>query len=253
MNKRLLPLLSLAGTLSITTLPSMAQNQNLSPLQVKLIGTDKALQFEQPARLEQVLLLAQEQQVILQYPLATTLFDTSDSAKQKTTALKNSVLNQMIQYNLVAHPLYKFIQESQFAPRVLSNLDIDKVRLDKLENPLLNGQFALSTPPREDKVIYLGNIGKIFAVSNQAGISLYEQLNNLQQSEIGELSHPPILIYPDGNVSQPQFGSWFTEKYYLPPLTLVYVPFEEFERSKIDQDIVKLLAQRKLTSAKNKK
>ncbi|AUW03274.1 YjbG polysaccharide synthesis-related protein [Vibrio campbellii] len=251
MSKRLLSLLSLVSAVGITALPVIAQNQSLPPLQVELVGTGKALQFEQPARLEQVLRLAQEQQVILQYPLATALFDSSDSAKQETTALKNSVLNQMIQHNLIAHPLYKFIQKSQFAPRVLSNLDIDKVRLDKLENPLLNGQVSLSAPPREEKVLYLGNIGKIFTVRNQAGISLYEQLHNLQQSEIGDLSQPPILIYPDGSVAQPQFGNWFTKKYYLPPLTLVYVPFEEFDHSKIDQDIVKLLTQRKLTSTKN--
>lgn len=78
------------------------------------------MQFQQAARLESLLKHAQEQQVTLQYPLAVTLFDNSETAVQESTALKNSVLNQMIQHNLVAHPFYKFIQQNQFAPRVLS-------------------------------------------------------------------------------------------------------------------------------------
>ncbi|MCV5989395.1 capsule biosynthesis GfcC family protein, partial [Escherichia coli] len=146
MNKRLLSLLSLSLTATILVTPTTVQAQNppSSPLNVELVGTSKALQFQQSARLESVLKHAQEQQVTLQYPLAVTLFDNSETAVQESTALKNSVLNQMIQHNLVAHPFYKFIQQSQFAPRVLSAIDVDRIRLDKFDNPLLQGQLALS-------------------------------------------------------------------------------------------------------------
>ena len=124
MNKRLLSLLILSLTATILAIPTTveAQNQTPSPLNIELIGTGKALQFQQAARLESVLKHAQEQQVALQYPLAVTLFDTTETAVQESTVLKNSVLNQMIQHNLVAHPFYKFIQQSQFAPRVLLSL-----------------------------------------------------------------------------------------------------------------------------------
>ena len=250
MSKRLLSLLSLVGVAGITALPVMAQNQSLPPLQVELVGTGKALQFEQPTRLDNILKLAQEQNVVLQYPLAITLFDDSKQALQESLDLKNAVLNQMIQGNLVGHPFYKFIQQSEFAPRVLSDVDIDQVRLDKFDNPLLKGQFALSSPVRAEKVLYVGNLNKVYAINNQAGIPLHEQVNNLKSSEVGKLTQPPILIYPNGEVVTPHHGSWLTKQYYLPPLTMVYIPFDDFEQSPMDQNIVDLLSQRKPTSSK---
>ncbi|MGI9916046.1 capsule biosynthesis GfcC family protein [Vibrio owensii] len=251
MSKRLLSLLSLVGVVGITAVPALAQNQSLPPLQVELVGTGKALQFEQPTRLDNILKLAQEQNLVLQYPLAISLFDDSEQAQQESLALKNAVLNQMIQYNLVGHPFYKFIQQSQFAPRVLSAVDVDQIRLDKFDNPLLKGQFALSAPQRAEKVLYVGNVDKVYAIKNLAGIPLHEQVDSLKSSEIGELAQPPILIYPNGEVVTPHHGSWLTKQYYLPPLTMVYIPFDDFEQSPMDQDIVKLLSQRKPTSSKN--
>lgn len=251
MSKRLLSLLSLVGAIVITAVPALAQNPNLPPLQVELVGTGKALQFEQPSRLDNILKLAQEQNLALQYPLAISLFDDSEQAQQESLALKNAVLNQMIQYNLVGHPFYKFIQQSQFAPRVLSTVDVDQIRLDKFDNPLLKGQFALSAPQRAEKVLYVGNVDKVYAIKNLAGIPLHEQVDSLKSSKVGELAQPPILIYPNGEVVTPHHGSWLTKQYYLPPLTMVYIPFDDFEQSPMDQDIVKLLSQRKPTSSKN--
>ena len=251
MSKRLLSLLNLVGVVGIATLPAMAQNQSLSPLQVELVGTGKALQFEQPTRLENILKLAQEQNVVLQYPLAITLFDDSEQAQQESLALKSAVLNQLIQYKLADHPFYKFIQQSQFAPRVISAVDVDQIRLDKFNNPLLKGKFVLSAPERTEKVLYVGNVDKVYAIENQAGLSLHKQLSNLKNSEVGELTQPPILIYPNGDVVTPHHGSWLTKQYYLPPLTMVYIPFDNFAQSPMDQNIVKLLSQRKPTSLKN--
>lgn len=252
MSKRLLPLLSLALLASTGIAPVSAQSTsvNASYLNVELVGVNKQLQFEQPARLADVLNQAMQQDLLLQYPLGTTLFDGSEQALRGSTALKNSVLNQMIQHNLVAHPFYKYIQKHLFAPRVFSAVDLDNIRLDKFKNPLIDGEFSLVSMPREEKVIYLGNLDKVFSVKKQAGISLKQQITNLK-NEIGELAYPPILIYPDGNIVQPHHGSWLTTQYYLPPLTMVYIPFEEFEHSEMDQDIVKLLTQLKPTSIKS--
>ncbi|MFH4893829.1 capsule biosynthesis GfcC family protein [Vibrio sp. Y42_MX_L11] len=252
MNKRLLSLLSFALLASTSVNPASAQStpDQTTYLNVELIGVGKQLRFEQPARLADVLKHAQQQDLVLQYPLGTTLFDGSKQALRESTALKNSVLNQMIQHNLVAHPFYKYIQKHQFAPRAFSAVDLDNIRSDKFKNPLIDGEFSLVSMPREEKVIYLGNLDKVFSVKKQAGISLKQQITNLK-NEIGELAYPPILIYPDGNIVQPHHGSWLTTQYYLPPLTMVYIPFEEFEHSEMDQDIVKLLTQLKPTSIKS--
>lgn len=252
-SKRLLPLLHLALMTSAMVSPAIASKGSDSQhsLSVELVGTGTVLQFAQPTRLESILKNAKEQKFILQYPLAVTLFDNSKKARRESVSLKNAVLNQMIQHNLVAHPFYKFIKKSQFAPRVLSAVDIDQVRLDRFANPLLNGELALSAPTRQAAVFYVGNIDKVYTIENQAGVSLETQIERLQIDPIGHFEHAPILIYPDGNVIQPHHGSWLTKQYYLPPLTLVYIPFDEFENSPMDQDIVNLLSQRKPTLPKN--
>ncbi|MCS0378441.1 capsule biosynthesis GfcC family protein [Vibrio diabolicus] len=242
MSKRLLTLFGLVMPLLSTHGFAQTESSTTQPLNVKLLEVSKQLQFQGPARLESVLALATEQNVSLQYSLGTTLFDKSDHAEKTSTALKNSVLNQMIQHNLVAHPFYKFIQKQNFAPRLLSAIDVDKIRLNKFDNPLLRGNYLLASPLREEKVYFLGNLNSVYSIKEQAGIPLQRQLENLK-SNIGTLSTPPVLIYPDGHVVKPHHGAWLTTQYYLPPLTLVYIPFGEPEYSEMDQDIVRLLTQ----------
>ncbi|EMK3510382.1 TPA: capsule biosynthesis GfcC family protein [Vibrio parahaemolyticus] len=242
MSKQLLTLLGLV--MPLLSMPSFAQTETsaMQPLNVELLGVGKQLQFQEPTRLESLLALAKEQSVSLQYSLGTTLFDKSERAEKNSTALKSSVLNQMIQHNLVTHPFYKFIQKQSFAPRLLSAIDVDKIRLNKFDNPLLRGNLLLASPLREEKVYFLGNLNSVYSIKEQAGIPLQKQIENLK-SNIGALSTPPVLIYPDGHVVKPHHGAWLTTQYYLPPLTLVYVPFGDLERSEMDQDIIRLLTQ----------
>ncbi|MCF7454658.1 capsule biosynthesis GfcC family protein [Vibrio sp. A1-1] len=242
MSKRLLTLFGLI--MPFLSIHSFAQTETSTTqsLNVELLEVGKQLQFQGPARLESVLALAKEQSVSLQYPLGTTLFDKSERANKTSTALKNSVLNQMIQHNLVAHPFYKFIQKQRFAPRLLSAIDVDKIRLNKFDNPLLRGNYLLASPLREEKVYFLGNLNSVYSIKEQAGIPLQTQIESLK-SNIGTLSTSPVLIYPDGHVVKPHHGAWLTTQYYLPPLTLVYVPFGDLEYSEMDQDIVRLLTQ----------
>ncbi|EIU6777112.1 capsule biosynthesis GfcC family protein [Vibrio parahaemolyticus] len=242
MSKQLLTLLGLV--MPLLSMPSFAQTETsaMQPLNVELLGVGKQLQFQEPTRLESLLALAKEQSVSLQYSLGTTLFDKSERAEKNSTALKSSVLNQMIQHNLVTHPFYKFIQKQSFAPRLLSAIDVDKIRLNKFDNPLLRGNLLLASPLREEKVYFLGNLNSVYSIKEQAGIPLQKQIENLK-SNIGAVSTPPVLIYPDGHVVKPHHGAWLTTQYYLPPLTLVYVPFGDLERSEMDQDIIRLLTQ----------
>ena len=242
MSKRLLTLFGLVMPLFSSHSFAQTETSTTQSLNVELLEVGKQLQFQGPTRLESVLALAKEQSFSQQYPLGTTLFDKSERAEKTSTALKNSVLNQMIQHNLVAHPFYKFIQKQSFAPRLLSAIDVDKIRLNKFDNPLLRGNYLLASPLREEKVYFLGNLNSVYSIKEQAGIPLQTKIENLK-SNIGTLSTPPVLIYPDGHVVKPHHGAWLTTQYYLPPLTLVYVPFDDLEYSEMDQDIVRLLTQ----------
>ncbi|MCA0935159.1 capsule biosynthesis GfcC family protein [Vibrio alginolyticus] len=254
MSKRPLSLLNIALTSLIllantSTAYAQSTTEQAPSLNVELTAVGKELQFSQAARLSDVLKQAQQQDLILQYPLATTLFNGSEEALRESASLKNSVLNQMVRYNLNTHPMYQFIQQHQFAPRLLSAIDLDDVRLDKFNNPLLIGELALISQPREGKITYLGNVNKVYSVTDQSGIPLQDQIKSLE-GDIGKLTNPPVIVYPDGKVIQPHHGSWLTTQYYLPPLTMVYIPFDEYETSKMDQDIVQLLTQLKPTVMK---
>ncbi|MDG2855790.1 YjbG polysaccharide synthesis-related protein, partial [Vibrio parahaemolyticus] len=172
MSKRLLTLFVLVMPLLSTHSFAQTETSTAQPLNVELPDVGKQLRFQEPARLESVLALAIEQNVSLQYSLGTTLFEKSERAEKSSTALKNSVLNQMIQHNLVAHPFYKFIQKQSFAPRLLSAIDVDKIRLNKFDNPLLRGNYLLASPLREEKVYFLGNLNSVYSIKEQAGIPL---------------------------------------------------------------------------------
>ncbi|CAE6880566.1 hypothetical protein ACOMICROBIO_FLGHMIGD_00211 [Vibrio sp. B1FLJ16] len=257
MIKRPLSLLNIALTSLIllantSTASAQSTSEQAPSLNVELTAVGKEMQFSQAVRLSDVLKQAQQQDLILQYPLATTLFNSSEEALRESASLKNSILNQMVRYNLNTHPMHQFIQQHQFAPRLLSAIDLDDVRLDKFNNPLLNGQLTLISPRRVEEITYLGNLDKIYSVKGQAGIPLQDQIKSLE-GDIGKLTNPPVIIYPDGKVIQPHHGSWLTTQYYLPPLTMVYIPFDEYETSKIDQDIVQLLTQLKPTVMKKPK
>ncbi len=251
MNKLLLPLLSLVllANTNITSVNAQSNSERVASLNVELTAVGKELQFSQPARLVDVLKQAQQQDMSLNYPIATTLFDNSEQALRQSAALKNSVLNQMIQYNLSRHPMYQFVQQHQFAPRLLSNIDLDAIRLNKFNNPLLSGQLTLISPRRAEKITYLGNLDKVYYVKGKAGIPLQDQIQNLD-GDIGKLANSPVIVYPNGEVVQPHHGAWLTTQYYLPPLTMIYIPFNDYEASKMDQDIVQLLTQLKPTVTK---
>ena len=91
MSKRLLSLLSLVGVVGITALPAIAQNQSLPPLQVELVGTGKTLRFEQPARLDNILKLAQEQNLVLQFGFGTRVIGLAQGAEEGSVTSSRSI------------------------------------------------------------------------------------------------------------------------------------------------------------------
>ncbi|TNZ67514.1 YjbG polysaccharide synthesis-related protein, partial [Vibrio parahaemolyticus] len=102
------------------------------------------------------------------------------------------------------------------------------------------GNLSLHTPKRTDKVLFLGNLDKIVVIKDQQGIPLSNILENI--GAVYDNRKPyPVIIYPDGNVVTPAKGSWRNTYYYLPPLSIVYFPFDDYQQSELDQNIVELL------------
>lgn len=232
--------------LALSFLPALLWSQMVHastsperPLTVSIKNEEILLQFKQPVRLNDVIINAEANGVVISYPLASSLVDESDSTRSKLNQLKVSVLNRMMQKNLTSSQFYKFIKKSRFDKKVIPAIDFDKVRLEDKNNPLLNGQYGLVTPRRDEHVFFLGDIDTSAWVVNTSSKPLSAMLESLE-TELGEKTPDPILIYPDGNVVTPKLGIWSTSRYYLPPLTMVYFPFDD---SELDNDIIQLLTQ----------
>ncbi|NDJ82647.1 YjbG polysaccharide synthesis-related protein [Vibrio campbellii] len=207
---------------------------------VELTGLQKSLNFDGKVRLVEIMKASQQHGASMDYPLATTLFDESEEAKEYASSLKSFVLNQLMQKNLISHPFYKFIQDNAFSKRVLSDLDLDELRLKKDRNPLISGEYSLITPDRSDRILLLGNLDSVNILKNQQGLPLSDILTNL--NDIYDSRNPyPVIIYPDGKVVEPHKGHWKSTYYYLPPLSIVYFPFADFRSSELDKSIVELL------------
>ncbi len=213
-------------------------------LSVELLGKHKLLQFENEIRLSDIIILAQENGLSLSYPLASTLFDSSPDAENASKELKLKVLSQLEKLGEESSSIYGFIEGNDFSPRLISHLDFDDIRLDKRTNPLLKGTLTLSAPERVESIIFIGNIKKTYKTNNYKGLPLSSVLENIAPLA-KDMKVAPVVIYPDAHIAFPKPGSWDTKEYYLPPLSIVYIPFEEYKTSQLDRDIVKLLTQLK--------
>ncbi|HCG7129856.1 TPA: capsule biosynthesis GfcC family protein [Vibrio parahaemolyticus] len=233
---RLLKLLSILGICFFSNTIHAALHQTT----VELTLPSKSLSFNGKVRVLELIQAGVQQGAYIDYTLATTLFDESKQAREEVSSLQSFVLNQLMQKNLISHPFYKFLQKNSFSKRMLSNLDLDELRLHQEKNPLVNGNLSLHTPKRTDKVLFLGNLDKIVVIKDQQGIPLSNILENI--GAVYDNRKPyPVIIYPDGNVVTPAKGSWRNTYYYLPPLSIVYFPFDDYQQSELDQNIVELL------------
>lgn len=232
---------SLFAIIVITlSLNSFARAITKDQLSIEVLQQERIFNFSQPARLSDALQSLNAQNVVVEYPLATTLFDESQQAKKKVSELKYSISYALINKDLASHPFYKFIQQQNFAERVISSIDIDEIRLYQKKNPLLSGSYSLTAPKRIKKIYYLGNLNSANALSGVYGISYNDQQAKLSRL-LRKESLSPVFIYPDGKVVSPEISYWLNNQYFLPPMTIVYFPFESYETSQLDKNIVKLL------------
>lgn len=237
MMKRLFTLLNLL----IISLPASATPMPQdTPLSVVVAESGKQFQFHQATRLSAVVKTLEQHKVSIPYPLAATLFDQSPTAVETVALQKRAVLQELRDKGLDTHPFYGFIEQSKFAYRTISHLDIDKIRLHKNNDPLLKGQFSILNPRRASSVTVLGNVESIHTMDNVNGKSLSELMPRIS-SKVGKIKYPPVLIFPDGNTTVTHLGAWLSHQYYLPPQSIIYIPFSEYHHSDLDKNIVKLL------------
>lgn len=209
-------------------------------LTLTLSKSNQEFKFSSSTRLSQALTAIEKHNVYVTYPLSTTLFSLNPSDVKQTRLNKEYTLDLMKEHKLNKTEFFNFIQRSSYFKRVISNIDLDNIRLNNKSNPLLKGKYALSVGKRESPLLVLGNTPNIETISAKENISL-RSLFNTDSSLFKNIEHAPVLIYPDGKITQSHIGSWKTKSYSLPPGTIIYIPFYKFESSPLDKTIVELL------------
>ncbi|MDW2276056.1 MULTISPECIES: capsule biosynthesis GfcC family protein [unclassified Vibrio] len=233
--------LTIAFFFILVNLPLYASEQVKDDyLTLKLSNSSQEFKFSSSTRLHQALTALEKHNVYLTYPLSTTLFSLNPSDVEQARLSKERVLDLMKEYKLNKTELFNFIQRSGTSKRVISNIDLDTVRLNKKNNPLLKGKYILSVGERGIPLLVLGNTPKVATIPTEENMSLSSLLND-ETSLFKNLEHAPVLIYPDGKLTQSHIGNWKTKSYSLPPGTIIYIPFYKFEKSPLDKAIVELL------------
>lgn len=190
-----------------------------SELSITTHSPDYNLSFDQPVRLVDALNVAQSNKVVITYPLAAYIATLTPSAEFIAEVEDNlNIVSSEAQATAFAH----YLKQQTFNEKLIHNLDIDVIRLDERQNPLLRGDLALFTPNKSQPIV-------VGAVTNQehqlkTGTSLESQWNDIDFLDAAQ-KHQPIIIQPDGTVFKTDIGYWVSQEHYLAAGSIVYVPF----------------------------
>ncbi|CAE6881251.1 hypothetical protein ACOMICROBIO_GDFFDHBD_04337 [Vibrio sp. B1REV9] len=216
---------------------------------VTLLEHNAQLQYQEAVRLDQVLSDALKQTAIQKQ---TNTFDEGyrlfDTNKQEITdELYNSVVLRLKKlaadddYSTAAEQLLQQIQSYQYAYRIVTSLDIDKVRLDLSRNPKMPGDYELSLSERPS-VVYLAGLAAPKPVTFS---SFYDVANYLEQ---GKLIHQASqsfawVIAPNGTTSKVGIAYWNNQHSHVIPGSIIFVGFDSSssELADLEQDIISLL------------
>ncbi|BBM65872.1 hypothetical protein VA249_25180 [Vibrio alfacsensis] len=217
---------------------------------VTLLEHNAQLQYQEAVRLDQVLSDALKQTAIQKQ---TNTFDEGyrlfDTNKQEIAdELYNSVVVRLKKlaeddddYSTAAEQLLQQIQSYQYAYRIVTSLDIDKVRLDLSRNPKMPGDYELSLSVRPSVV----NLAGLAVPKSVAFSSFYDVANYLEQ---GKLIHQASqsfawVIAPNGTTSKVGIAYWNNQHSHVIPGSIIFVGFDSSssDLADLEQDIISLL------------
>ncbi|MGR5238554.1 capsule biosynthesis GfcC family protein [Vibrio alfacsensis] len=243
MTKSLFSRVILLLPLFLISIQSYASNK------LKVLVDNFNLTYNEPTRLQQVL---SDSSIYLpkeSAPLTIKLYrDDSDYLDK----LKEQVITQLDKLKSIndglgdIKPLITMIEELHYQTRVLNTLDIDLVRLDIKNNPLLEGKFELVAAKRPMKVSVVGLVTEPVDVLHSPFTEVSDYLKQTKISEGGSNSFAWI-IFPDGKVKKNGFAYWNNEHTTVPPGSTIFIGFDDDNESliKLEQAITTLLISKK--------
>lgn len=215
-----------------------------------------SLQYPEPARLDTILMdvVTNSKSNQLQvYPLANQLFNLTKDIKAQQ--LKTEVLDSLKQLHQSYRDdqkktsikmLIEQIEQWKVGYREFISLDLDQVRIDPTQNPLLNGEYEFIVQSRSNQIHLTGLLRSPTTITFSPARTLSDVMDRIQTLPSSSNSYAWV-VYPDGHYIKAGHAYWNNQNTNLTPGSFVFVGFNsntpEFEA--LEENIVKLISMRK--------
>jgi hypothetical protein len=188
------------------------------------------IQTTQPIRLSAVLQEAKSRTSFGSYSEGNKLFNLNNQAqieriKQESIQSLNTLM-AMANYERLATSLLAMVKSKHYAYRELISLDLDQIRLDSAQDPLLSGHYQLSMMPRPKTIAIVGAITEptVANYSPELTVMNYLQLVTLRQ---GSSKSYAWVISPQGHSVKVGTSYWNNEHTAILPGSIIFVGLEE--------------------------
>lgn len=242
----------LASLCLFISIPSFAQ----SIITLYANGTSAAavtLHYAEPVRLAQVVSDSLKQRTVSEtsYWLGSSLSTATEPKTKQALITQLTQLSQQHRDDVLVSDSFantaQWLQQHIYHQRLPVNIDIDKVRLNKADNPLLNGNYQLQLANRPTSVIVIGAIEKPQTITWQPRMAAKEYLTQVTPLTIAANSEVTV-IQPDGVIQQHPIAYWNNNHKDIAPGAIIFIGYQSLfhNYSELNHAISSMLTNRTL-------
>ena len=244
---------ALASLCLFVSIPTMAQQ---SQIILKANGNSTAavsLHYAEPVRLAQVVSDSLKQRTTTETPywLGSSLSTITEPANKSILIKQLTKLSQQHRDDVAVSQSFsntaQWLQQQIKTQRLPVTIDIDKVRLNKADNPLLKGSYQLTLTDRPTSIMVIGAIEKLQRLDWQPRMAAKEYLAQVMPIDIAANSTVTV-IQPDGVIQQHPIAYWNNNHHDIAPGAIIYLGYQSLfhDYSKLNHDISSMLINRTL-------
>jgi hypothetical protein len=188
------------------------------------------IQSSQAMRLSEVVTQAHQHVNFAPYIEASRLFNIDK--QNQIDQIKRLALNELEELATqpksapLAHAMIDLIKHRSFSYREIVNLDIDAIRMNLKNDPLIAGHFSLTLMPRNNNVSVIGGVERSLTVNFDANSVSRDYLKPIKRLTGANKSFAWI-IYPNGESIKVGNGYWNNQFSSLMPGTILFVGFND--------------------------
>lgn len=243
---------ALASLCLFISLPAMAQ----SMITLHANGSSNTavtLHYAEPVRLAQVVSdsLKQRTSTATPYWLGSSLRSTHEPETKQALISQLTLLSQQHSDDATVSDSFtntaQWLQQHIKTERLPVAIDIDKVRLKKIDNPLLKGNYQLTLAARPTSIIIIGAIEKPQQLEWQPRMAAKNYLDQVTPIDIAANSYVTV-IQPDGVIQKHPIAYWNNNHNDIAPGAIIYLGYQSVfhDYRDLNHDISSMLINRTL-------